>query len=88
MRRFSSTVRRGNRRRFSGTWVMPRPITSCAGSSFRRAPSIVISPALASISLEIARSNVVLPAPLGPSTATDSPARTSRLTSKRAWNDP
>ncbi len=67
---------------------MPRAITSCGATRLSERPSIVTSPAVSSISFEIARSSVVLPAPLGPITATDSPALTSRLTPNRAWNDP
>src|SRR6185503_10852303 len=88
MRRFSSAVRRGKRRRFSGTCAMPRPTTSYAGRRAIEAPSKTTSPRVGSISLEMRRSSVVLPAPLGPITATDSPARTSRLTSKSAWKPP
>ena len=44
-----------------------------------------ISPLVASISLEMTRSSVVLPAPFGPITATASPALTSTLTSNSAW---
>ena len=88
MRRLSSTERRGNRRRFSGTWATPSSITRCAGTSLSEAPSRRISPALTSISLEITRKSVVLPAPFGPITATASPARTSSETPNRAWKVP
>src|SRR5258708_21098641 len=85
MRRFSSAVRRGNSRRFSGTCAMPRATTSYGGTAFRLLSSRKTSPCVDSISLEIRRSSVVLPAPLGPITATDSPALTSRLTPDSAW---
>ena len=49
---------------------------------------MLISPRLGSISLEMTRSSVVLPAPFGPITATVSPACTSRLTSNSAWKLP
>jgi hypothetical protein len=53
----------------------------CAGTSFRSRPSKRISPSVASISFEITRKSVVLPAPFGPITATASPERTSSETS-------
>src|ERR1044071_1962625 len=88
MRRFSSTVRRGKSRRFSGTCAMPRPTTSWGGTRFKDFFSKRISPAVGSMSFEIKRRSVVLPAPFGPITATDSPARTSRLTPNSAWKPP
>jgi hypothetical protein len=46
------------------------------------------APAVGSSSREITRSSVVLPAPLGPITATASPASTFSDTSKSAWKLP
>ena len=42
--RLSSTVSRGNSRRFSGTWAMPRPTMRCAGVASTSVPSIAIEP--------------------------------------------
>src|ERR1700712_2935403 len=62
---------------------MPRPTTACAGSPFREAPSKSSLPCPAT-EREIALSSVVLPAPLGPSTATSSPASTCMVMSSSA----
>src|SRR5262245_54966768 len=88
IRRFSSTVRRGKSRRFSGTWAMPCATTSCAGKAASERPSRRMSPPEGSTSFEITRSSVVLPAPLGPMTATASPAFTSRLKPKSDRTSP
>src|SRR2546423_5009638 len=64
---------------------MPRATPSCAGTLASERPSSLMSPLAGASSLEMTRSSVVLPAPFGPMTATDSPAFTSRLTSKSAW---
>src|SRR5881394_1596991 len=88
MRRFSSTVRRGKSRRFSGTCAIPIPTTAWGGTGFKESLLNLISPPVGSISFEISRNSVVLPAPFGPITATDSPARTSRLTPNSAWKPP
>ena len=45
-------------------------------------------PAVGRMRPEMTRIKVVLPAPLGPITATASPWRTSRDTSKSAWKPP
>ena len=42
MRRFSSTLSRGNSRRLSGTCAMPGATTSCAGVARSDAPSKVM----------------------------------------------
>ena len=81
-------MRRGNSRRFSGTCAMPSSITWCAGTSFSARPSMWIAPPATSISLEITRKSVVLPAPFGPITATASPPWTSSETSNSAWKVP
>ena len=72
--RFSSTVIVGKSWRPSGTWAMPRPTISADRSPSRRAPSSSITPRRTGSSPEIARSVVVLPAPLPPIRATVSPA--------------
>src|SRR3954468_7735540 len=88
MRRFSSHVRRGKRRRFSGTCAMPRPTMACAGTPASEAPSKVSEPEVGSISFEMTRRSVVLPAPFGPMTPTASPARTSSVASNSAGKPP
>src|SRR3954465_9016199 len=88
MRRFSSAVRRGNSRRFSGTCAMPRATTACAGRPASEAPSKVSEPEVGSISFEMTRRSVVLPAPFGPMTPTASPARTSSVASNSAGKPP
>ena len=55
---------------------MPWATMSYAGWPASSAPSKVTRPARGAISPEMARSRVVLPAPLGPTTATASPALT------------
>ena len=52
---------------------MPSSTMRCAGVATRSAPSIVIAPRIGRIRPEITRIKVVLPAPLGPITATASP---------------
>ena len=52
------------------------------------APSKRIFPALAGWIPEIARSSVVLPAPLAPTRATSSPSSTERVISHSAWIGP
>ena len=49
---------------------------------------MAMAPAVGRIRPEMTRISVVLPAPLGPMTATASPRRTSSDTSKRAWKVP
>ena len=69
MRRLSSTVMRGNRRRFSGTCAMPSSTMRCAGVAQRgRCPPCAIVPRVGRIRPEITRISVVLPAPFGPIT--------------------
>jgi hypothetical protein len=88
MERLSSTERRGNSRRLSGTWAIPVSTILCGGSEGMDVPSIVISPPVTGRSPEITRSSVVLPAPLAPITATASPAFTCMETPNRAWKAP
>ena len=54
----------------------------------RSTPSIEMAPAVGRIMPDTTRMSVVLPAPLGPITATASPWRTCSETSKRAWKVP
>ena len=73
--RFSATVRLGNTFSRSGTSTTPRSAISCGGRFSMRAPPKVIAPSVTRASSmprkpEIARSVVVLPAPLVPSRAT------------------
>src|SRR5882724_3562040 len=60
--RFSRTVMKGNRRRPSGTWTMPWPTRSWAGTRVRSWPVKVTRPARAGSVPEITRRVVVLPA--------------------------
>ncbi|OGA10355.1 MAG: hypothetical protein A3D95_09270 [Betaproteobacteria bacterium RIFCSPHIGHO2_12_FULL_69_13] len=88
-RRFSSTLSSRNGRLRSGQCTRPRRRTSCAPSASMRlpekrtSPSSTMSPLVPRFILssrrtspEIARSSVVLPAPFGPTTPTNSPAST------------
>src|SRR5262245_34139127 len=86
--RLSATVMRGNKRRFSGTCATPSPTIRCAGVRARSTSSSVIEPNVGRIRPEIARINVVLPAPFGPITPTASAGCTSSETSNKAWNVP
>ena len=88
MRRLSATVRRGKSRRFSGTWAMPAARMRCAGRFCRARPSSATVPELGFSMPEMTRSSVVLPAPLGPITATASPASTSSEMPNSAANEP
>ena len=71
-----------------GTWAMPRATTRAGESPSIRAPSSAIVPRRSGTSPEIARSVVVLPAPLPPMSATISPAPTSSDTSRTATRSP
>ena len=80
-------------RRPSGTWTMPPSTIAAAGSPFSRrpsnsrVPSVMAPPHMRSVE-ETARSSVVLPAPLLPSTATTSPSATDRDTPRSACTTP
>src|SRR5947209_8580719 len=67
---------------------MPLRGTSCAAQRARSKPSNAILPRLRGASPMIARNVVVLPTPLRPSSAADSPAFTSRLTPCRICSLP
>jgi len=84
----SATVSIGKIRRPSGTWAIPRATTSYAGRPVSGVPSNDSEPLRGAIMPEITRSSVVLPAPLGPTTATASRSATSRLTSHKAVKAP
>src|ERR1700747_1246289 len=72
--RFSCTVISGKTWRPSGTWAMPSSGILCGGSEPTSMPSKLIDPDDSATSPEIARSVVLLPAPLAPSRPTASPA--------------
>jgi len=78
--KFSSTVRRGNKRRPSGTSAMPRSTTRSAGRPRIERPSKSTSPPAGASRPASARSSVLLPAPLAPIKATHSAASTSKST--------
>ena len=97
--RFSSTVSPGNTRPPSITWATPRrtmpaaaasqalvEVPSTPPSSSTEPPTIV--PRWKPRSPETARSRVVLPAPLAPTTATTDPDSTSIVTPCRAGAPP
>jgi hypothetical protein len=74
--RLRAAVSDGNTRRSSGTHDSPRRAISCVGARVTSSPSNTTLPRRAGVRPRIARSVVVLPAPLGPSSATTSPAAT------------
>src|SRR4051794_14477100 len=86
--RFSRTDRPPNTWRYSGTWAMPRCGRSAALTVARSRPSNEMRPAASGTTPEIALNKVVLPAPLGPTTAMNSPALTSMETSVSADRPP
>ncbi len=84
MMRFSSTDSDGKSRRPSGTSVMPRRTTSSAERPPTGRPRKATESAGTSISPAMARSSVLLPAPLAPMIASTSPASTASETPKSA----
>src|SRR5207237_584381 len=72
----------------SGTCAMPRAGRSAAAISESARPSYSMRPACNGTTPEIARNSVVLPAPLGPTIATNWPSATSMLTSCNACRPP
>src|ERR1700751_3700389 len=72
--RFSCTVISGKTCRPSGTWAMPSSGMRYGGSVLRSVPAKVTLPVDSFTRPEIARSVVLLPAPLAPSRPTASPA--------------
>ncbi len=88
-RRFSSTVSSAKIRRPSMTWATPRRTIDAADRPSMRSPARRIDPALTrprwtGSSPVTARSNVVLPAPLAPSSATIEPSGTANDAPRRA----
>jgi hypothetical protein len=75
---------RGNTRRPSGEWLMPARTISLGARRVMSRPSKRIVPAAAFTKPLIARSVVVLPAPLAPISATISPSPTVSETSSSA----
>ena len=71
--RFSMTVMSAKTRRPSGTCEMPRRTISCALCPAMELPSNVMSPPRGTISPEMVRSVVDLPAPFAPMRVTISP---------------
>src|SRR5262249_53456351 len=67
---------------------MPHSTIRCAATLASEAPSQRISPARGRSRPAMQRISVVLPAPLGPSSATISPARISSVTLESARNGP
>ena len=72
--RFSSTVSSGKISRPCGTMAMPWRARSTVGSRVMSLPSKVIEPALTACWPTMARSRLVLPTPLRPSTQVTLPA--------------
>ena len=87
MRRFSRTVSRSHSPGASVRKPM-RLRSALPVARPRRIPSMVTDPLVGAISPASIRIVVVLPAPLGPSSATISPCATSRLTSSTAMRAP
>ena len=80
MRRFSSTVSVVKVPRPSGTWAMRSRTTSSVGMPLMSLPSKRTRPSRRTM-LQIARSVVVLPAPLAPSSVVMPPVSISKPTS-------
>ena len=80
MRRFSSTVRVVKVPRPSGTWAMRSRTISSVGMPLMSLPSKRTRPSVRTM-LQIARSVVVLPAPLAPSSVVMPPVSISKPTS-------
>ena len=92
-RRFSATVRRPKIRRPSGTCTSPPRATSAGSSPIRLRPASSIEPPVIAPRCprrvpDTARSSVLLPAPLFPSTATTAPSGTSSDTPSSARTAP
>src|SRR3954469_2047627 len=80
MARFSCTVSCPKMPRPSGTMTRPRRGSSCTRAFLRSIPEYSSLRALEGMSLQIALSAEVLPAPFAPISATSSPGATSRST--------
>ena len=86
--RLSSTLSGPNTWRPSGTCTMPSWTRWRADSRARSCPLRRIAPPLAGCTPEIVRNNVVLPAPLAPTSATSSPLPTRKSTPASAGMRP
>src|SRR3989442_4371774 len=64
--------------------AMPRRVVACCGIPVMSAPLTQMGPDAGAVSPEISRTNVVLPAPLGPMIERSSPCRTLTSTSETA----
>jgi hypothetical protein len=87
-RRFSATVNDGKVPAPPGTCATPSAAISFGGAWVMSRPSRMTAPKSASVTPEIARSRVDLPAPLVPSSASTSPSATSRSMSNRTCTGP
>ena len=72
----------------SGTWAMPSFARSSGGTASRLRPLYTISPASGVTTPEMVLNSVVLPAPFGPTTATNWPSSTSSETPLKALRPP
>src|SRR5262249_42138220 len=88
MRRLSSTVICGNKRRFSGTCAIPSSTIWCAGVLTRSASSITIEPVVGGCRRRMPPIKGSWPAPFGPMPPTASAGCTSSETSNKAWKVP
>src|SRR5690606_12681165 len=86
--RFSSTVRLAKMPRSSGTKPMPVRAILCSGTRMIEFCSKKTSPLRLRMMPMMARSVVVFPTPLRPSSVTVSPGKMSRSTPCRAWLSP
>ena len=84
----SSTDIGPNTWRPSGTWQMPERTRWSALARVMSAPPKRMLPPLTGCTPEMARSSVVLPAPLAPTSATSWPLRTSMSMPCSAWMRP
>src|SRR5437870_1825113 len=82
--RLSRTLIDVNNRRPSGTMAIPRSQKQCDGNCDKSSPSNANAPATMRLSPATTLISVVLPAPLGPTTQTSSPARIVNDTSHSA----
>ena len=84
--RFSAAVRRSSTAAY---WpVTPIKVRTCPAAVTTSAPPTCARPASGTVSVVRMRTNVVLPAPFAPSSATTDPAGTTRSTPARAVSSP
>ena len=88
MPRLRATESVGHSRRSSGTQPMPPRAISCVGLCVTSRPSNRIAPRRGRVRPRIERSIVVLPAPLGPSSANTFPRSTASDAPNSAWVSP